>query len=92
MNIITKFIEKLLYYNKKTIISTEDTPNSRIVAYNLSVAEQMVLATATLSVLLKENTKRNNLSYKQKEDIVTNIVKILCGNVGVDININIKED
>lgn len=92
MNIITKFIEKLLYYSKKTIISTEDTPNSTIVAYNLSVADQMVLATATLSVLLKENTKRNNLSYKQKEDLVIHIVKILCGNVGVDININSKED
>lgn len=89
---IRKFIEKLLYYDKKTIISTEDTPNSTIVAYNLSVAEQMILATATLSVLIKENTKHNNLSYKQKENLVIHIVKILCGNVGVDININIKED
>lgn len=92
MNVITRFIEKLLYYNKKAIISIEDTPNSRIVAYNLSIAEQIVLATAILAVLLKENTKRNNLNYKQKEDLVTHIVKILCENIGVDININIKEN
>lgn len=92
MNIITRFIEKLLYYNKKTIISIQGKPDSTIVAHNLTTIEQMILATATLSVLINENSKRNNLSYKDKVELVTNIIKILCKSVGVDININSKED
>lgn len=86
MNIIIRFIEKLLYYNKKTIISIQGEPNSTIVAYNLSVAEQMILATATLSVLINENSKRNNLSYKDKAELVTNVIEMICKTTAVDRN------
>lgn len=81
----------MLYYNKKAIITIQSEPNSRIVSYNLPVYEQIILATATLCVLLEDNCKRNNLSYKAKDELVTYIVKALCEKVGVDININ-KED
>ena len=92
MNIITRFIEKLLYYNKKTIISIKGEPNSIIVAHNLTTIEQMILATATLSVLVNENSKSNNLSYKDKADLVSNVIEMICETTGVDININFQED
>lgn len=92
MNIITRFIEKLLYYNKKTIISIQGKPSSTIVAYNLTTIEQMILATATLSVLVNENSKRNKLGYKDKAELVTNVIEMICETTGVDINIIIKED
>ncbi|HNU60750.1 MAG TPA: hypothetical protein PKL04_00970 [Methanofastidiosum sp.] len=92
MNIITRFIEKLLYYNKKTIISIQGKPNSTIVAYNLTTIEQMILATATLSVLINENSKRNNLSYKDKAELVTNVIEMICETTGVEIKITIQED
>lgn len=92
MNIITRFIEKLLYYNKKTIISIQGEPNSVIVAHNLTTLEQIILATVTLIVLLKENTKRNNLSYKDKAELVTNVIEMICETTGVDVNITIQED
>lgn len=90
MNVITRFIEKLLYYNKKTIISIQDNPDSRIIAYNLHAHEQIILATATLSVMIKENSRRNNLSYKAKAELVTNIMETICKATGVSITI--KED
>lgn len=86
MNIITRFIEKLLYYNKKTIISIQDEPKSIIVAHNLTTIEQMILATATLSVLINENSKRNNLSYKDKAELVTNVIEMICETTAVDRN------
>lgn len=86
MNIITRFIEKLLYYNKKTIISIQGKPNSTIVAYNLTTVEQINLVTATLSVLINENSKRNNLSYKDKVELVTNVIEIICAATAVDRN------
>ncbi len=86
MNIITRFIEKLLYYNKKTIISIQGKPNSTIVAHNLTTIEQMILATATLSVLINENSKRNNLSYKDKVELVTNVIEMICETTAVDRN------
>lgn len=86
MNIITRFIEKLLYYNKKTIISIQGKPTSTIVAHNLTTIEQMILATATLSVLINENSKRNNLSYKDKVGLVTNVIEMICETTGVDRN------
>lgn len=92
MNIITRFIEKLLYYNKKTIISIQGKPTSTIVAHNLTTIEQMILATATLSVLVNENSKRNNLSYKDKVELVTNVIEMICETTGIDINITIQED
>lgn len=78
MNIITRFIEKLLYYNKKTIISIQGKPTSTIVAHNLT--------TATLSVLVNENSKRNNLSYKDKAELVTNVIEMICETTAVDRN------
>lgn len=92
MNIITRFIEKLLYYNKKTIISIQGKPTSTIVAHNLTTIDQMILATATLSVLVNENSKRNKLSYKDKAELVTNVIEMICETTGVDININFQED
>ena len=92
MNIITRFIEKLLYYNKKAIISIQGKPNSIIVVHNLTTIEQMILATATLSVLVNENGKRNNLSYKDKAELVANVIEVICETTGVDININFQED
>lgn len=86
MNIITRFIEKLLYYNKKTIISIQGKPDSTIVAYNLTTIEQMILVTATLSVLINENSKRNNLSYKDKVELVTNVIEMICEATKVDRN------
>lgn len=86
MNIITRFIEKLLYYNKKTIISIQGKPNSTIVAHNLTTIEQMILATATLSVLINENSKHNNLSYKDKVELVTNVIEMICETTAVDRN------
>ena len=86
MNIITRFIEKLLYYNKKTIISIQGKPTSTIVAHNLTTIEQMILATATLSVLINENSKRNNLSYKDKVGLVTNVIEMICETTAVDRN------
>lgn len=86
MNIITRFIEKLLYYNKKTIISIQGKPTSTIVAHNMTTLESMILATATLSVLINENSKRNNLSYKDKVELVTNVIEMICETTGVDRN------
>ena len=86
MRIITRFIEILLYYNKKTIISIQGKPNSTIVAYNLTTVEQINLVTATLSVLINENSKRNNLSYKDKVELVTNVIEIICAATAVDRN------
>ena len=86
MNIITRFIEKLLYYNKKTIISIQGKPTSTIVAHNMTTLESMILATATLSVLINENSKRNNLSYKDKVELVTNVIEMICETTAVDRN------
>ena len=86
MRIITRFIEILLYYNKKTIISIQGKPVSTIVAYNLTIIEQMILVTATLSVLINENSKRNNLSYKDKVELVTNVIEMICKSTKVDRN------
>ena len=71
---------------KKTIISIQGKPNSTIVAYNLTTVEQINLVTATLSVLINENSKRNNLSYKDKVELVTNVIEIICAATAVDRN------
>lgn len=52
----------------------------------------MILATATLSVLINENSKRNNLGYKGKAELVTNVIEMICETTAIDINITIQED
>jgi hypothetical protein len=88
MNYITRFIEKLLYRNKKVIINVEDGGNSRIVVFNLPPSEQVALATLTLVLIMDEHNKRNNASYNDKVEVVEEIIKALCKKAKVDIKID----
>ncbi len=88
MNIITRFIEKLIYRNKKVIINVDEGENSRIVVFNLSPYNQIALATLTVSLIVNEYNKRNNTSYKDKVEIVKRIVEGICEHVKVDIKID----
>lgn len=91
MDIITRFIEKLIYRNKKAIINVEDGNKSRIVAFNLTPSEQMVIATLTLGLIMDEHNKRSNASYKDKAEVIEEIINNLCEIVGVDIRIDTSE-
>jgi len=91
MDIITRFIERLLYGNKKAIINVEDGNKSRIVAFNMTPTEQIALATLTLGLIMDEHNKRNNASYKDKAEVVEEIINRLCEIVGVDIKINTSD-
>lgn len=94
MDIITRFIEKLLYGNKKAIINVQNNDKSRVVAFNLTPSEQIVVATITVGLIMDEHNKRNNASYKDKSEVVEEIINKLCEIVGVDIRIDtsFKED
>lgn len=91
MDIITRFIERLLYGNKKAIINVEDGNKSRIVAFNMTPTEQIALATVTLGLIMDEHNKRNNASYKDKAEIVEEVINRLCEIVGVDIKIDTSD-
>ncbi len=91
MNYITRFIERLLYGNKKAIINVQNGDKSRIVAFNLTPSEQMVIATLTLGLIMDEHNKRNNASYKDKTEVVEEIINRLCEIVGVDIKIDTSD-
>jgi predicted RNA-binding protein Jag len=88
MDIITRFIEKLIYRNKKAVINVQNGDKSRIVAFNLTPSEQMIVATITLGLIMDEHNKRNNASYKDKAEVVEEIINRLCEIVGVDIKID----
>lgn len=91
MNIITRIIERLLYGNKKAVINVQNGDKSRVVAFNLTPSEQMVVATITLGLIMDEHNKRNNASYKDKAEVVEEIINRLCEIVGVDINIDTSD-
>jgi hypothetical protein len=95
MNYITRFIEKLLYRNKKVIIQVEDGDNSRVTIYNLKriqqvemTAKQVDMVAHTLAIILKEYNKFNNSSYNAKVESVEEIIKTLCKQLKVDIKID----
>lgn len=90
MDIITRFIEKLLYGNKKALINVQNGDKSRVVAFNLTPSEQIVVATLTLGLIMDEHNKRNNASYKDKAEVVEEIINNLCEIVGVDISIDTR--
>lgn len=85
MDIITRFIEKLLYRNKKAIINVQNGDKSRVVAFNMPPSELIVVATATLGLIMDEHNKRNNASYNDKAEVVKEVINNLCEIVGVDI-------
>lgn len=88
---LRKFIEKLLCYNKKVIVSEKNGKESSIIAFNLAPDERIMLAVATICELVKADCKYYNIGYKEKAEIVTNIIESIGEHIGVDININ-KED
>lgn len=88
---LRKFIEKLLYNNKKVIISEKNRGESSIIAFNLAPDNRIMLAVATVCELVKADCKYYNIGYKEKAEIVTNIIESIGEHIGVDININ-KED
>lgn len=85
MDIIARFIERLIYGNKKAIINVQNGDKSRVVAFNMTPSEQMVVATVTLGLIMDEHNKRNNASYKDKAEVVKEVINNLCEIVGVDI-------
>ena len=92
MNIITKFIEKLLYNNRQIIVFEKNGVNSSIIVFNIDPAERIQLAVLTVIELIKGDCKYYNLSYKDKVEIVRNAIEVIGKQTGVDININFKED
>lgn len=88
MNIITRIIERLLYGNRKAIINVENGDKSRVVVFNLTPSEQIVFATFTLGLIVDKHIKSNNLSYKDKEEVLKIIVKKICEHVKVNISID----
>jgi len=91
MNIITRIIERLLYGNKKAIINVQNGNKSRVVAFNMTPSEQIVVATITLGLIMDEHNKRNNASYKDKAEVVEEVINRLCEIVGVDIKIDTSD-
>lgn len=91
MNIIRKFIEKLLYTNRQVIVFEKNGVNSSIIVFNIDPAERIKLAVLTVIELIKGDCKYYNLSYKDKVEIVRNIIEVIGEQTKVDININ-KED
>lgn len=89
MNIITKFIEKLLYNNRQVIVFEKNGVNSSIIVFNIDPAERIQLAVLTVIELIKGDCKYYNLSYKDKVEIVRNAIEVIGKQTGVDIN---KED
>jgi hypothetical protein len=79
------FIEKLLYRNKKAILSVQNGDKARIVTFNLSPTKQILLATTTLVLIVDECSKRNNSSYKDKEETIKQIIENLCEYLKVDL-------
>lgn len=85
---LRKFIEKLLYNNKKVIVSEKNGTESSITAFNLAPDDRIILAVATICELVKVDCKYYNIGYKEKVEIVTNIIESIGEHIGVDININ----
>lgn len=85
---VRKFIEKLLYNNKKVIISEKNGRESSITAFNLAPDDRIMLAVATVCELVKADCKYYNLGYQDKVDIVRSIIEMIGERTGVDININ----
>jgi len=85
------FIEKLLYNNRKVIVSENNGSHSLIITFNLDPDERIMLAIATICEIVKADCKYYNLSYKNKAKTVRNIIELIGEHTGVDININ-KED
>lgn len=88
---ITGFMEKLLYRNRKAIINVQNGDKSRLVAFNLSPSEQIVMATLTIGLIVDQHNKRNNASYKEKVEVVEEIINNLCEIVGVDIRMDTSD-
>ena len=88
---LRKFIEKLLYFNRKVIVSERNGKQSSITAFNLDTDERIILAIATICEIVKADCKYYNLSYRDKAETVRNIIELIGEHTGVDININ-KED
>ena len=88
---LRKFIEKLLYSNRKVIVSEKNGNQSTITTFNLDSEDRILLAVGTICELVKGDCKYYKLSYKTKEDLVKSIIETIGKHTGVDININ-KED
>lgn len=88
---LRKFIEKLLYNNRKVIVSEQNGRESSVIAFNLDQDERIILAIATICEIVKADCKYYNLSYKDKAETVKNIIELIGEHTGIDININ-KED
>ena len=91
MKIITGFLQRLLFINRKAIIAELKGEDSTINSYDLAVNERIGLAATTFCEIFNQDTKRINLSQKAKVDIVVTMIKDICEHTGVDINITINE-
>lgn len=91
MDNITGFIEKLIYRNRKAIINVQNGDKSRVVAFNLTPSEQIVSATVTVALIVDEHNKRNSASYKEKVEVVEEIINNLCEIIGVDIKMDTSD-
>ena len=88
---LRKFIEKLLYSNRKVIIFEKNGNSSGIIVFNIDPDERISLAALTVAELVKGDCKYYNLSYEDKAHIVRSIIEMIGNRTGVDININ-KDD
>lgn len=88
---LRKFIEKLLYYNKKVIVFENNGNRTNISVSNIDPDESIMLAALSVCELINRHCKYYNLGYRDKVDIVRSIIEMIGERTGVDININ-KED
>lgn len=88
---LRRFMEKLLYSNRKVIVSENNGSHSLITTFNLDPDDRIRLAVATICELVKADCEYYNIGYKEKAEIVTNIIESIGEHTGVDININ-EED
>lgn len=86
---IRKFIEKLFYNNRQVIVFEKNGVNSSMICFNIDPAERIQLAVLTVIEVIKGDCKYYNLSYEDKEEIVRNIIEVICMRTKVYIN---KED